>query len=161
MEGQQSWHYDTPLIPAFYAGPKHYSVMTTGRQGLLEHGQRRSIRRGRRTVYGTTGRTEQRRCSGRRRRAVGTAGPFEGLRADREQRTPPSTPPGPQYLSRNYWQDGSAAGLCRSIPRQADDTTTRPSGSGPMRQSAAQVFGPSYYTPINRQGSGRVEPNHL
>ncbi len=34
--------------------------MTTGRQGLLEHGQRRCIRRGRRTVDGTTGRTEQR-----------------------------------------------------------------------------------------------------
>ncbi len=39
-------------------GPKHYSV-STGRPGLLEHRQRRRIRRGRRTVYGTTGRTEQ------------------------------------------------------------------------------------------------------
>jgi hypothetical protein len=36
-------------------------------------------------------------AAGRRRRAVGTAGPFQGLRADREQRTPPSTPSGPQY----------------------------------------------------------------
>jgi hypothetical protein len=45
---------------AFYAGPKHYSVMTTGRPGLLEQGQRRRIRRGRRTIYGTTGRMEQR-----------------------------------------------------------------------------------------------------
>ncbi len=38
-------------------------------------------------------------AAGRRSRAVGTAGPFQGLLADREQRTLPSTPPGPQYLS--------------------------------------------------------------
>ncbi len=37
--------------------------MTTGRPGLPEHGQRRRIRRGRRTVYGTTGRTEQREAA--------------------------------------------------------------------------------------------------
>jgi hypothetical protein len=47
--------------------------MTTGRLGLLEHGHRRRIRRGRRTFSGTTGRTEQ--------------------------RTPPPNPLGPQYLS--------------------------------------------------------------
>ena len=41
-------------------------------------------------------------AAGCRRRAVGTAGPFQGIRADWEQRTPPSTPPGPQYLSRDY-----------------------------------------------------------
>ncbi len=74
------------------------------------------------------------------RRAVGTAGPFQGLRADREQRTPPSTPPGPQYLPRNYGPDRSAGWLCRSAPRQADDTTTRASGSGPKRQFDAREF---------------------
>ncbi len=46
--------------------------------------------------------------SRRRLRAAGTAGPFKRLQADQEQRTPPSTPMGPQYLSRNYGQDRSA-----------------------------------------------------
>jgi hypothetical protein len=63
--------------------------------------------------------------------------------------TPPN-PPGPQDLSgttgragaadaaddsaeaavpsRDYGPDGAADGLSRSTPRQADDTTTRPSG---------------------------------
>jgi hypothetical protein len=72
-------------------GSKHYSVMTTvtGRLGLLEYGQRRRTRRDRRTVYGTTGRPEQ--------------------------RTPPPTPPRPQYLLqyllRDYGPDGAADGL--------------------------------------------------
>jgi hypothetical protein len=79
-------------------------------------------------------------AAGSHRRAVGTAGPFQGLRADRGQRTPPSTPPGPQYLSRSYGPDGSAGWLCRCTPRQADDSTTRPSGSGPTRQSDARDF---------------------
>ncbi len=35
-------------------------VVTTGRMELLEHGQRRSISRSRRNVYGTTGRKGQR-----------------------------------------------------------------------------------------------------
>ncbi len=50
-------------------------LATTGRTGLLDHGQRRRIRRGRRT--------------------------FQGLRARPEQRTPPLYPPGPQYPSGN------------------------------------------------------------
>ena len=99
--------------------------------------------------------------SGRRRRAVGTARSFQGLRADWEQQTPPSTPPGPQFLSRNYEPDGSAGWLCRSAPRQVDDSTTRPSGSGPTRQSDARNSEPSYFAPIDRPGSGRVEPNDL
>ncbi len=33
--------------------------MATGRQGLMEHGHRRRISQGRRTVYGTKGQTEQ------------------------------------------------------------------------------------------------------
>ncbi len=47
------------IISASTTEPKHYSVMTTGRPGVLEHGQRRRTRRGRRTVYGTRGRLEQ------------------------------------------------------------------------------------------------------
>jgi hypothetical protein len=42
----------------------------------------------------------------------------------------------------------------RDLPPQA-------CGTGPMRQSDARDFEPSYYTPIDRQGSGRVEPNDL
>jgi hypothetical protein len=86
-EGRQSWHYYTPLISAIYAEPKHDSVMTTSRPGLLEQGRCHRICLGRRTVYGTTGRRKQRTpppsCQHRRT--------FQGLRADLEQRTPPST----------------------------------------------------------------------
>ncbi len=69
--------------------------MTTGRPGLLEQGQRRRIHRGSRTVL-LDYRPEEAASSCRR--AVGTAGPFQGLLADREQRTPPMTPLGTQYL---------------------------------------------------------------
>jgi hypothetical protein len=74
--------------------------------------------------------------------APGTAGPFQGLRADRDQRTPPTIQPGPQYLQGTTGRDGSAGWLCRSAPRQADDTTMRPSGSGLTSQSDAGDFGP-------------------
>ena len=70
-----------------------------GPTGLLEQGQRRRIRRSRRTILRDYGPQE---AASSRRRAVGTTGPFQGPRADREQRTPPSTPPGPQYHSRDY-----------------------------------------------------------
>ena len=67
-----------------------------GPAGLLEQGQRRRIiRQSRRTVLRDYGPEE---AASSRRRAVGTAGPFQGLLADREQRTPPTTPPGTQYL---------------------------------------------------------------
>ena len=85
-------------------GPRHFPS-DYGPDGLLEQGQRRRIRRSRRTVLRDYGPQE---AAGSRRRAVGTTGPFQGPRADREQRTPPSTPPGPQYLPRNYGSDGSA-----------------------------------------------------
>ena len=67
--------------------------------GLLEQRQRRSIRGSRTTVLRDYVPEE---AASSRRRAVGTTGPFQGPRADREQRTPPSIPPGPQYLPRNY-----------------------------------------------------------
>ncbi len=65
---------------------------------LLEQGQHRTIRR-RRTVLRDYVPEE---AASSRRRAVGTTGPFQGPRADREQRTLPSIPPWPQYLSRTY-----------------------------------------------------------
>jgi hypothetical protein len=117
------------FISAFSAGPKHHSVMTTGRPRLLEHGQRRSTRRGHRTITGL----RAGRSSGRRRRISRHRRTFQGLQAGREQWTPPPTPPGPQYLLRDYGPDGSADGLCCSTPRHADDSITRPSGSGPTR----------------------------
>ncbi len=93
-------------------------------------------------------------AAGSRRRAVGTTGSFQGLRADKEQRTQPSTPQGPQYLSRNYGPDGSAGLLCQSTPLKADDLTS--SGSWPTRQSNTLDFEPSFYTLIDLQGSGQV-----
>jgi hypothetical protein len=68
-----------------------------GQAGLLEQGQCSRIRRSRRIVLRDYGQEE---AASSRRLAVGTAGPFQGLRADREQRTQPTTPPGPQYLQR-------------------------------------------------------------
>ena len=108
-----------------------------GPAGLLEQGQRRRIRRSRRTVLRDYGPQE---AASSCRRAVGTTGTFQGLRADREQRTPPTTPPGPQYLQGTTGLDGSAGWLCWSALRQADDTTTRSSGSGPTSQSDAREF---------------------
>ncbi len=64
----------------------------------------------------------QEQAASSRRQAVGTAGPFQALRAYREQRTLPSTPPGPQYLQRTTGQDRSAGWLCWSALPQADDT---------------------------------------
>ncbi len=69
---------------------------------LLEQGQRRRIRWSRRTVLRdyrpkTVLRDYRpKEAASSRRRDVGTTGPFQGPRADREQRTPPSNPPGPQ-----------------------------------------------------------------
>ncbi len=57
-------------------------VTTTGQMGLLEHCRRRSTRRGRRTVYGTTGRPEQ--------------------------RTPLANPPGPHDLPGTTGRSGTA-----------------------------------------------------
>ncbi len=107
-----------------------------GPAGLLEQGQRRRIRRSRRTVPRDYW---QKEAASSRRRAVSTTRPFQGPRADREQRTPPSTPPGQQGTT--GW-DGSAGRLCRSTPQQADDMTTRPSWSWPTSQSDARDFGP-------------------
>ena len=76
-------------------------------------------------------------AAGRRRRAVGTARHFQGLQAYREQRTPPSTLQGPQYLSGTTGRTDPPDGYARSTPLQADDSTTLPSGSGPTRQPDA------------------------
>ncbi len=64
-----------------------------GQAGLLEQGQRHRIRRSRRTVLRDYGQEEAASS-----RQLGTAGPFQGLRADREQWTPPTTPPVQQYM---------------------------------------------------------------
>ncbi len=124
------------IISTFSAGPKHHSVMTMGWPRLLEHGQRRSTHRGHRTVHGTTDRPEQRMPPPTRRRRR----TFQGLLASLEQRTPTPTPPRLQYLPNDCGPDGDADGLCRSTPRHAEDSTTRPSGTriGPTRQSDAR-----------------------
>jgi hypothetical protein len=82
------------LVSASYDRTKAL-ISDYGPAGLLEQGQRHRIRRSRRTVLRDYGPEE---AASSRRRSVGTAGSFQGLQADREQRTPPTTPPGPQYL---------------------------------------------------------------
>ena len=67
---------------------------------------------------------------------------------------PPPHPPGPQDLLRDYGPDGAAGGLSRSTPLQADDTTTRPSGSGPTRQSDVRDSEPDYLLRPTRHGQG-------
>jgi hypothetical protein len=84
------------------------------------------------------------------RRAEPLQGATTGRTVLQEYGATPSYPPGPQDLSgttgragaadaaadaaeaavpfRDYGPDGVADGLSRSTPRQADDTTTRPSG---------------------------------
>jgi hypothetical protein len=97
------------------------------------------------------GREQQTPSPSRRRRRT-----FQGLRAGREQRMPTPTPPRQQYLQRDYfWPDGDADGLCWSTQRHADDSTTRPFGSGPTRQSDARDSKLSHCMPTNRQGTGR------
>jgi hypothetical protein len=95
--------------------------MTTGQIELMEHGRRRHIRRGRWTLFQDYG---QDGAAGTATESGGAAGP-----------------------SRDYGLDGAAAGLSRSTQRHADDTTTRPSWSGPTRQSDARDTESSYYLP--------------
>ena len=56
--------------------------------------------------------------------------------------------------SRDYGQDGAADGLSRSTPRQADATTTRPSGSRLTRQSDVRDLEPDYLLRPTRHGPG-------
>ena len=122
-------------------GPRHFPS-DNGPDGLLEQGQRRRIRRSRRTVlrdyelsvpqdlskdHGPTG------SSGRRRR----------LRLDRST------------FRGTTGRDGSAGWLCLSTQRQEDDKTTRPSGSGPTSQSDARDFGPKLLHADRPTGRGQ------
>ena len=45
---------------------------------------------------------------------------------------------------RDYGPDEAVGELSRSTPRQADDTATQPSGSGPTRQSDIRDSEPDY-----------------
>ena len=78
------------------------------------------------------------------------------ISASAAARAPPPHPPGPQDLPRDYEPDGAAGGLSlsRSTPRQADDTTTRPSGSGPTCQSDDRDSEPDYLLRPTRHGQG-------
>jgi hypothetical protein len=89
------------------------------------------------------------------------------------QRTPLPNPPGPQDLSGTTDLPGAADadadsaeaavpsdesradGLGWSTPRHADDSTMRPSGSGPTSQSDARDSESSFKCKV-RRGSGRV-----
>ncbi len=73
--------------------------MTTGRPGCWSKGNAAASAGSLRTVLQDYGPEE---AESSRSQAVGTTGSFQGPLADLEQRKPPSTPPGPQYHSRNY-----------------------------------------------------------
>ena len=55
-----------------------------------------------------------------------------------------------------YGPDGAAGGLSRSTPRRADDTTTRPSGAGPTRQSDDRDSEPDYLLCPTMHGPGTI-----
>ena len=55
---------------------------------------------------------------------------------------------------RDYWPDEVAGGQRQRTRRQADDTTLRPSGSGPTRQSDAQDSEPDYLLWLTSHGPG-------
>ncbi len=97
-------------------------------------------------------------AAGSRRRAVGTAGPSQGLRADREQRTPPSTPPGPQYF-RGTTGRTDPPDDCAGLGVHRGKRPNRPRdlpGAGRRVSPMLGIFEPSFYTPIDRQGSARA-----
>jgi hypothetical protein len=82
--------------------------------------------------------------------SVMTTGRAELLEHDRAAATAGAAGP-----SRDYGPDGAAGGLRGSTPRQADDTTTRPSGSGPTLQADARDS-ESLTTCYGPQGTGWV-----
>ena len=73
--------------------------MTTGRLGCWSKGNAAASAKSLSTVLQDYGPEE---AAISRSQAVGTTGSFQGPLADLEQRKPQSTPPGQQYLSRNY-----------------------------------------------------------
>ncbi len=110
--------------------------------------------------------------------SAGAAGQFYGTTGQRKQRVAAAELSVPQDLSKDHWptgssgrrrrlcrgcstfrgttgRDGSAGRLCRSIPRRVDDTTTRPSGSGPTSQSDARDFGPKLVHANRQTGLGQ------
>ncbi len=141
-EGRQSWHYDTPTSLASYYRTKALP-----------------------SDYGPDGLLVQCWSKGNAAASAGAAGPFYRTTGRRKQRVAAAELSVPQDLSKDHGptggsersrrlcrgrsiiqgttgRDGSAGRLCRSAPQQVDDTTTRPSGSGPTSQSDARDFGP-------------------
>ncbi len=110
--------------------------------GLLEQGQRSSIRQSSRTALLDYRLKE---AASSLRRAVGTAGPFQGLRADREQQTPPTTPPGLQYLQgtvgRTDLPDGYAEVHCCKRTTQPHDLLGAGRRVSPMLGILANFWG--------------------
>ena len=95
-----------------------------GPTGLPDQGQRRRIRRRRRMVLRDYGPEEAASSS---RRAVGTAGPYQGLRADREQRTPPTTRPRDLTgAGRRFSPMEWSPSICQVSLRAAHRTRPRP-----------------------------------
>ena len=119
-------------------GPRHFRL-TPGRTGCWSKGNAAASAGAAGPFYGTTGRRKQRVAAAelsvpqdlsKDHGPTGSSGRRRRLRRGR------STTQG------TTGRDGSAGRLCRSAPQQADDMTTRPSGSGPTSQSDARDFGP-------------------
>ncbi len=112
-----------------YRRAQPLQVVTTGLTGLLEYGQRRRIRRGRRTFKD---------CGPGRAGAADAAADFAGVAVP----------------SRDYGPDGPAGGLSRSTPRQAYEKTTRPSGE--RAEASVRCMGLGASAHYIRRGTGRV-----
>jgi len=107
-----------------YGRTKPLHVATADRTGMLEHRHHRRIGRGRRTFPGTTGQASAADAAADRR----IRRTFQGLRAGAGAAYTAADSAGAAEPSRDYGPDGGADGLSWSTPRQAYDSTTRPSG---------------------------------
>jgi hypothetical protein len=94
--------------------------------------------------------------------SAGAVEPFKDYRpdgvADVETADVAAESTGAAVPTRDYGPDGAADGLSLSTPRQADDTTMLPFGSGLTRQYDARDSKLSHYLPNDRHGSGGVLP---
>jgi hypothetical protein len=125
------------LHPA--TGPKHFRA-TKDRQGCWSMGNAAASAGAEGPFYGTTGRRKQRVAAAELSVPQDLSkdhGPTESSGRRRRLRRGRSTFRG------TTGRDGSAGLLCWSTPQQADDTSTRPSGSWPTSKSNALDFGPT------------------
>jgi hypothetical protein len=135
-----------------YGRTKPLHLATTDRTGMLEHRHHRRIGRGRRTFPGTTGRASAADAAADRR----IRRTFQGLRAGAGAAYTAADSAGAAEPSRDYGPDGGADGLSWSTPRQAYDSTTRPSGERADASVRCTGLGVCLSKRYIRRGLGRV-----